>query len=134
MNRNPVALLILTLAMLLAPLGACIGQGHAQAAPKAAKMHHAAGMHHNGEATPGHDVHKGAAKHHFCADCQPPTFVGAGKASFDTISFVALAPAAAPAVVQVLAAWDAEPAHRWFGRAPPIPPPLPITTKVRLQI
>ena len=127
-TRNPIALIVLALAMLLAPLGTCLASGHAQTGPAVAGMQHAAGMPMGGMR--GHD---GSAKHHFCSACQP-LFIGTGKTATDGGKVLALAPALIPAAVVIPLRRNDKAPHGWLGRAPPIPPPLPIATKVRLQI
>jgi hypothetical protein len=126
-SRNPVTLLILALAMLLAPLGTCMAWGHAQSG-KVTAAQAMSGMHHAGM-----ERHQGSVQHHFCSACQP-LFTGAGKAGTDAGPQLASLPAIVPIPVQLAAPWAGVHAHSWYGRAPPIPPPLPITARVRLQI
>jgi len=126
-SRNPVTLLGLALAMLLAPLGTCMAWGHAQSG-RVTAAHAMGGMHRAGTKD-----HKGSAQHHFCSACQP-LFTGAGKAGADTGPQLASAVAIMPTPFPLPVPWDGAPAHSWYGRAPPIPLPLPITTRVRLQI
>ena len=127
MSRNPVTLLILALAMLLAPLGTCMAWGHAQSG-KVMAAQAMSGMHHGGM-----ERHQGSVQHHFCSACQP-LFTGAGKAGADMGPQLAPPPAIVPIAVQPPAPWADKQAHSWYGRAPPIPPPLPITSRVRLQL
>ena len=122
-THNPIALIVLTLAMFLASLGTCMAWGHGQV-----EIHHESGMH-MGQMH-GHD---GSAKHHFCSACQP-LFTGVGKSAGDVGTFFASIPAIPPAVVSIPSPGNERTPHSWFGRAPPIPPPLPIASKVRLQI
>ena len=126
-SRNPVTLLVLALAMLLTPLGTCLAWGHAQPERAAAALA-MTGMQHAGMKS-----HKGSGQHHFCSACQP-LFTGAGKAGADTGPQLVSLPAIVPTPVQLPAPWAGLQAHSWYGRAPPIPPPLPITTRVRLQL
>jgi hypothetical protein len=119
--RHPIALIVLTLAMLFAPLSVCVAHARVE-------THHEAGMHMG--SMHGHD---GSAKHHICSACQP-LFTCVGKTAGDAGKFFASPPAVAPVVVSVPGPGNARPSLGWYGRAPPIPPPLPIASRVRLQI
>ena len=133
MIRNPVTLLVLALAMLLAPMGVCVAKGHAQVA--IATAHDGAGVHGGTPSDPGNSGHANKAKHHFCSDWQPPDYLTASQTGAD------LGPVIVPATLAMIphagrspAARDSALLHSWYGRALPIPPPLPSAAKVRLQI
>ena len=131
MIRKAIALIVLTLAMLLAPVGICVAQGHTNAATSASHMHHHAAT----SASPHvHGTSHGTGKSHFCPDCQPASYTGAGKAGPDLTPSLAIAPVLQPSVPPLLVEVDEPLPHLWYGRAPPRPPTTPIATKVRLQI
>jgi len=132
MTRNPLALIVLTLAMMLAPLGVCVAQGHTHVTKSASPMHHHATA--QGTSRQMHGAHHGSGSHHFCPDCQPPSYVGASKAGPDLGPVPAVAPVVQSVIMPMLYARDTSLAHLWYGRAPPRPPTSPITTRVRLQI
>lgn len=133
MTRNPIALIVLALAMLLAPLGTCMAWGHAQAGHAMARPHSAAAMQGDQMHRDRMHGHDGSAKSHFCSACQP-LFTGVGKAAAANEPFLTSAPAIMPAVAILPVSRPDRPAHSRSGRAPPIPPPLPVANRVRLQI
>mgnify|MGYP006952616062 CR=1 FL=1 len=134
MSRNPLALLVLSLAMLVAPLGVCLGRGHVQAMPASTAMDHGVAAHQ--AATHGHEhvTDRGDSKNHFCPDCKQTSFVAGAKAIPDRGALLSLADFYPPAIARVAVVPAIAPAHFWNGRAPPIPLRLPLETKVRLQI
>lgn len=125
-NARPVTFVLLALALVLAPLGICAGGGMAMAAPA-----HASGMHHAPQPTTGHSGHGTPGKAHFCPECQPPTFVKAGKT---------VAPDVAPSSAAIMPIAFAVPfspieARATWSRAPSSrPPPLRRSYRIRLQI
>jgi hypothetical protein len=125
-NARLVAFLLLALALILAPLGICAGGGMAAAAPA-----HAPGMHHASQPTSHHSGHGAPGKVHFCPDCQPPSFVKAGKTAppdlappIQAVWPVALAAPFTPAMTKP--AWTSGPSWR--------SPPLRRTYRIRRQI
>lgn len=120
--------------MLVAPLGVCLGCGHVQAMPVSTAMHHGVAAHQ--AATHGHEhaTDQGDWKNHFCPDCKHTSFVAGAKAIPDLGALLSLAAFYPPAIARVAVVPAIARAHSWNGRAPPILPPLPLETKVRLQI
>lgn len=120
--------------MLVAPLGVCLGRGHVQAMPASTVMHHGVAAHQ--AATHGHEhgAHQGDSKNHFCPGCKQTSFVAGAKAIPALGALLSLAAFYPPAIARVALVPAIAPAHIRYGRAPPIPPPLPLETKVRFQI
>jgi hypothetical protein len=122
---------LLAVALLLAPLGLCLGGGAAMAAaPHMSAMHHAspASASHAGHGAPKHGA---VGKIHYCPEYQPPSFVKAGKVAAPDIAPLgtAIAPVALPAPVAFSPAgsvWPRGPSSR--------PPPLRRTYRIRRQI
>lgn len=129
MNPRPLALLTLAFALILAPLGVCIGHGAAAAAVPVviSDMHHGAP-----QAASGHSRHGDDGQAHFCSECRPDSFVKAAKSNVPDVAPVKPAfaiPAAAPA------AFVLRPARLYFARGlSPPPPPRLRTYRIRLQI
>jgi hypothetical protein len=125
-NRSPAILVLLALALLLAPLGICFSGPPAMAAAP-----HASGMHHASALSAPHSDHGKAGRIHFCPECQPPSFVKAGKTFAPDIAPVAVA------VVPVAAAAPftfAPVRSTWVRGLSSRPPPLRRTYRIRLQI
>lgn len=124
-TRRPTIFVLLALALLLAPLGVCLSGSAAMAAS------HASGMHHASASPSPHSDHRVPGKPHYCPDCQPPSFVKAGKvAAPDIVPLSAGIAPVAPAAPVVFA-----PTKSLWARTPsPRPPPLRRTYRIRLQI
>jgi len=117
---------LLALALLLAPLGVCLGGGAAMAVAS-----HQSAMHHASPASGSHGGHGGPGRIHYCPECQPPSFVKAWKVAVSDIApssaaIVPVAPAAAFAFNPARSAWAPSPASR--------PPPPRRTYRIRLRI
>ena len=128
MNVHRVALLFLAIALVLAPLGVCLGGGEAMAASHASSQMHVP----NPEAH-AHEGHGETSPDHFCPECVPPSFVKAGKANPAD-----LAPAELSPVIVVLRPVETNrpTVSRRDLRAGPStfhPPPLR-ANRIRLQI
>lgn len=125
-NARPVTFVLLAFALILAPLGICVGGGMAAAAPA-----HASGMHHAPQPAASHSGHSSPGKAHFCPDCQPPSFVKAGKT---------VAPDVAPLTAAIVPIAVVEPftfatkRSVWTRGLSPRPPPLRRNYRIRLQI
>ena len=121
---RPSLFLLLALAVFLAPFGICLTQSAAMAASP-----HPAAMHHGAPAPAPHSRHQGKA--HFCPECQPASFVKAGKMAAPDLTQLAATIAAIPAFAPL-------PFPRakagWNRRAPSRPPPLRGRYRIRLQI
>ena len=124
-TRRTALVVLIALAMLLAPLGVCLSGGPAMAAAHASGTHQLAqqGAAHHGQHTP--------RKAHYCPECQPPSFVKAGKVA---------QPDVAPPTVGIVPVLSAQPllfsstiAVSRPGRYTR-PPPLRSTYRIRLQI
>jgi hypothetical protein len=125
-NRRPAIFVLLALALLLAPLGFCFsGTPAMAAAPDASGMHHASPV------SVAHSNHGKAGAIHFCPECQPPSFVKAGKAAAPD-----LAPLSAViAPVSAVAPFAAGPTQSLWARRPSSrPPPLRRNYRIRLRI
>jgi len=125
-NVRPVTFVLLALALVFAPLGICAGGDMAIAAPA-----HASGMHHAPQGATGHSGHGTPGKAHFCPECQPPSFVKAGKTVAPDIApssgaIVPIAFAVPFSLSEARASWSRAPSSR--------PPPLRRAYRIRLQI
>jgi hypothetical protein len=118
--------LLIALALLLSPLGVCLSGGPAMAAPgQGSRMHHAT------QTSGSHQGHPDHGKFHYCPDCQPPSFVKAGKIA---------APDGAPLHAGMAPLISAQPPvfrparAAWAHGPSPRAPPLRRTYRIRLQI
>jgi hypothetical protein len=117
---------LLALALLLAPLGLCLGGGAAMAAAS-----HPSGMHHASPSLISHVDHRAPGKLHYCPECQPPSFVKAGKVAAPDVAPIGagIAPVAYLAPIAfnpIRSVWASGPSSR--------PPPVRRTYRIRLQI
>lgn len=125
-TRRPAILVLFALALLLAPLGVCLSGSAAMAAPS-----HASGMHHASPPSTRHSDHGAPGKLHYCPECQPPSFVKAGKVAAPDVAPLSAGIAPAALVAPLALA----PTKSVWARAPsPRPPPLRRTYRIRLQI
>ena len=124
-TRRLAFFVLIALGMLLAPLGVCLSGSQAMAAAHASGTHQLAqqGAAHHGQHTP--------RKAHYCPECQPPSFVKAGKVAQPDV-----APPTADAVPVLFAqplifnSTKGVSTHVRYKR----PPPLRRTYRIRLQI
>ena len=125
-TRRPAIFLLIALALLFAPLGVCLS-----GAPAMAARTHASAMHHAPQTPSPHQGREGHGKLHYCPDCQPPSFVKAGKVSAPDA--VPLSAVIAPvAIMQPVAFVPAKSA--WAPGRATRAPPLRRTYRIRLQI
>ena len=124
-TRRLVLFGLIALAMLLAPLGVCLSGSPAMAAA------HASGTHQLAQQSAAHHGQHTPRKAHYCPECQPPSFVKAGKVA---------QPDVAPPTVGIVPVVSAQPpifsstrAVLTYGRYTR-PPPLRRTYRIRLQI
>lgn len=124
-NARSLAFVLLLLALILAPLGICLGDGMAMAAPA-----HASGMHHSAQPATGHSGHGNPGRKHFCPECQPPSFVKAGKTALPDVAPSAAVAPTAPVVPFTPALTK----FTWIPGPSSQAPPLRRTYRIRLQI
>lgn len=125
-TRRPAIFVLLALALFFAPLGVCMGGGPAMAAAS-----HASGMHHAASPSSPHSGHGAAGKLHYCPECQPPSFVKAGKVAAPDVAPLS----AGIAPVAVATALVFGPTKSVWARAPSTrPPPLRRNYRIRLRI
>ena len=123
---RPASFLLIALALLLAPFGICLQGGPAMAAPA-----HDMAMHHHSASGAEHHEHGSHGKFHHCAECQPPSFVKAGKVAVPDV-----APVSAALVPVGLAPRlrPGPPAEVWGNGPATRAPPFRRSYRIRLQI
>jgi hypothetical protein len=125
-TRRPAIFVLIALALLLAPLGICLNGSPAMAASA-----NASAMHHKAQTPTAHHGRDGHGKLHYCPECQPPSFVKAGKVAAPDV--IPLSAALGPvAVVQPLPFVPAK--LTWARGLSTRLPPVRRTYRIRLQI
>jgi hypothetical protein len=131
-NRRPFAFLILAFALILAPLGLCLGHGAKAAIP----THSAAATGHGPHGAPAASAdrrqHEDGGERHFCAECRPDSFVKASAAYAQGLASIAAIDAALPAVPKMVAPEMARPVFAHERSPPPRPPSR--RYRIRLQV
>ena len=125
-TRRAALFVLIALALLFAPLGVCLSGAPAMAAPA-----HASGMHHTAQTPAPHHGREDHGKLHYCSECQPPSFVKAGKVAAPDA--VPLGAAIAPvAIAQPVAFAPAK--STWAPGRSTRAPPVRRSYRIRLQI